>query len=359
MAIHATLTVSEETQGQCCDPAVGKAALTPLLPEPHISLICPLRDLTPLGTASTLGGLTMIDVSVYHDESKEGGYWHGLLIVPNTSRADLLGWLSEARRRSKYSDPLGIKNCNPSKTRRIACVSSWISAGVGSLLRHGTIPVDLGPVLEPGRGHRREPFLSPRPLNVKFGALHSPDGFASMGGPWTDLVETTLRIALKGLLHYQDLSSAEPLNIKSLILDGNRHYNRSLDEARVLGRLRGQLRSSITIADDARIVPLSSDHRCEPAAYGESQLLQLADCLIGGVRLLATDPSHHLVARGCLAPLRAIMDRFGAGTARMLNSRFGTNFTANSFGLTPEGEFEFSPVRCCQAEESEQLTLGF
>src|SRR6266545_5602791 len=302
----------------------------------------------------------MIDVSVYHDESKEGGYWHGLLIVPATSRGELLDWLREARRRSRYPDPLGIKNCSPSKRRRITCLSSWISAGVGSLPRHGSVPICLGPIVEPGRGHRRSPFRNPRPLNVKLGALHSPDGFASMMGIWADVVETTLRIALKGVLHYQDLSSeGQALNVRSLILDGDRHYNRSLDESRVLGRLRNELRGGITIADDASIVPLSSDHRREPAHYDDSQFLQLADCLIGGVRLLATEPSHHLVVGGNLEPLRAVMDRFSEGPARMLNSRFGTNFSATSFAITPGGQFEFAPVVCGWPDEPEQLQLGF
>jgi hypothetical protein len=201
---------------------------------------------------------------------------------------------------------------------------------------------------------------TPIPLNLKFGALHSPDGFALMGGTWTERVEITLRIALKGILHYQSVAGErEELNVVSLILDGDRHYSRSLDRTRVLDRLRSELREGISISPDAAILALSSDHRRAAGQYDNSQFLQLTDCLVGGVRLLVTEPTHHLVAGGRLEPLRAIMTRFEEGTARLRNSRFGTNFSASAFSIASDGRFEFVPLVCGSREVPEQPSLEF
>lgn len=48
---------------------------------------------------------------LYHDESKVGGYWHGILLVPIAQKQTLLQFLADASNNTNYFNfnPLGIK----------------------------------------------------------------------------------------------------------------------------------------------------------------------------------------------------------------------------------------------------------
>ena len=50
-----------------------------------------------------------MDYELYHDESKEGGFWHGMLLVPIVKKHTLLNLLSQARENTNYSEPISIK----------------------------------------------------------------------------------------------------------------------------------------------------------------------------------------------------------------------------------------------------------
>ena len=51
-----------------------------------------------------------MDYELYHDESLEGGYWHGILFVPVWKKQEYIELLADARRNFKYGNKLGIKN---------------------------------------------------------------------------------------------------------------------------------------------------------------------------------------------------------------------------------------------------------
>ena len=51
-----------------------------------------------------------MDYEIYHDESKEHGYWHGILLVPITSKSRIIEHLEQAREYVGYEHPLGIKS---------------------------------------------------------------------------------------------------------------------------------------------------------------------------------------------------------------------------------------------------------
>ena len=303
----------------------------------------------------------MMDVDIYHDESKQDGFWHGILVVPRDSRAELLDRLAVARATSGHEEPIGVKSCRSGKTRRISCLTAWVSVGVSALLHKGGEAFSTGKTLIPGKGHRVNLQRTARPLNAKFCALRCPENLGTLSGDWKENVETTLKITLKGALHYYATHpNAEAIRIRNLYVDGHEHYAGHLDETRILDRLRREAKPSITIAEDARLFDFSSDHRRAPKeAYDHCQLLQLADCLVGGVRLHVTAPEHHLVTAGHLSPLAAVMDRFEEGWARMRHSRYGMNFSMSSMELSQDG-FTFAPVRRARpgGASQAQLELG-
>ena len=51
-----------------------------------------------------------MEYELYHDESLEGGYWHGMLLVPIPNKQAYLDLLLTARNNTQHDRKLGIKN---------------------------------------------------------------------------------------------------------------------------------------------------------------------------------------------------------------------------------------------------------
>ena len=58
-------------------------------------------------------GQAEVIYDLYHDECKEGGYWHGFLFVPRQTRAERLGLLNRARENSEYQGHLHVIGASP------------------------------------------------------------------------------------------------------------------------------------------------------------------------------------------------------------------------------------------------------
>jgi hypothetical protein len=286
-----------------------------------------------------------MDVDIYHDESKEGGYWHGILVVPRASRVALLDMLASARVHTRFGAPVGVKGMKPGKPGKLNCLRSFMSIGVASMIRKGRAPYSTGRRTFVDGAHHPE-MATVSPLNVKFAVLRSASHFEDLAlDSHKKSVEITLRIGIKGLLHYaRTAPDFEPLCIRSLHVDGHEHYGGRLDEDRILGRLRGELRDGLTIAPDAGILDHTSDHsKASADAYDDCQLLQLTDSLVGGLRIGLTDTSHLVHKERCTSPLLAVYERSLGGWGRMQNSRWGMNFTASSVRVE-NGALCFEPV---------------
>ncbi|NLF02277.1 MAG: hypothetical protein GX601_15000, partial [Anaerolineales bacterium] len=265
---------------------------------------------------------------LYHDESKEAGYWHGILLVPEAEKARLVGLLCEARDAMAYRHPLSLKNVRENKKDVCGIAESWISIGVAALASRCRAGSD--PVVYWIRGQEgsREIGVLDRPIGAKFILLRERDGLRTMSGALDHgaRVETTFRMAAKGGLHYLG-SEEEPIHITRMHFDGHEHYRRHLSRERIVGRLQG-LRDYCSISEREDLIDdRRSDHRkeCVCQAYDDCQLLQLTDLLVGCFRTLlgvATKPIHAQLAY----PVRQLLDRYRAGWARMRNSRWRNAF---------------------------------
>ena len=99
--------------------------------------------------------------------------------------------------------------------------------------------------------------------------------------------EAFLRIALKGLLHYGfwGIDGYQfRVELCGVVLDGRDHLYREISRDRVLGRLKGELRENVYIAEEAYIDYVDSDHRKSGKPL-LSRMIQVNDLLLGAARL--------------------------------------------------------------------------
>lgn len=283
-----------------------------------------------------------MEYAVYHDESQEAGYWHGILLVPVSGRKRLLEVLHLIRANTRYKDPVSLKRLANTSGRLYRCIRAWLQFGTVSLmqtLKGNRVPYDVG-IDRP----RPEYRLLESPVAAKFILFRVRDGHQQLIGlpDHAAKIETTFRMGLKGGLQLF-AGSSKRIEIVSLHFDGYEHYQRRLDARRIIGRI-GPLRENVTIAPTAQICDDPGDYR-KPGSqsYDDCQLLQLTDLLVGGFRTLlghATHSSHPRVAE----PLRSLLDRWYKGPARMRNSRWRHGFCVSECYLE-DGEWQFSDIR--------------
>jgi hypothetical protein len=285
-----------------------------------------------------------MDYELYHDESREEGYWHGILLVPVSKKQTLVSYLGAVRENVRYPHPVGIKKVkNPG--RIYTCAECWVQIGVLSL-----ISVHKGPPLGVFLGNRvkgkKQYNQFTETIGCKFIVFREIDDHAKMSDrlDYGGKVETTFRIGLKGGLHFLG-SDKEPIRIEKMHFDGHKHYCRHVDRDRIVGRLTG-LRQYCSVADYLDLVDdRSSDHtRVDCQKYADCQLLQLTDLLVGCFRTALIGPTraiHTEIAR----PVKAIVGRYSKGYARMRNSRWRDSFCMSQSYLE-SGQWQFETIEC-------------
>jgi hypothetical protein len=77
-----------------------------------------------------------MEYDLYHDESKRGGYWHGMLLVPRSSRELLLDHLASVRVNTRYGNPVVLKGLDKCTGPQYRCIRAWISIGAASLMQN-------------------------------------------------------------------------------------------------------------------------------------------------------------------------------------------------------------------------------
>ncbi len=225
-----------------------------------------------------------MEYELFHDESKEEGFWHGMLLVPIAHKGKLVKHLIQSRKHLNYHAPLGIKKVKR-YGRVFSLARSWVHVGVAAMAssRKGApIPYYTG---------RREKGdnsidIFPDLIGTKFILFLEKDSFTKMCGSldYGGKFETTFRMGFKGGLHFLG-SDEEPIHIKKMYFDGHEHYQRHISRDRIISRLYG-LRGYCEIADNEYLInDNSSDHtRNDCQAYIDCQLLQLTDLMIGCFR---------------------------------------------------------------------------
>jgi len=294
---------------------------------------------------------------LYHDESLVGGYWHGMLLVPQSRKAWMLELLERARSNSRYSYPLGVKKVK-SRNRIYDCAKAWLTVGVASLrsqYKGDPVPIYLG-WKHPDQADFE--LLRER-VGAKFILFCERDSLQKMTGhkDHASKVETIFRMGLKGGLHFLG-EEQDPIRIEKIHFDGHEHHRRHIDRDRVVGRIQGlreycQISTLPDLIDDR-----SSDHRkFDAQPYEDCQFIQLTDLLVGAFRSLLSDNSKQLHV-ALAYPVESMLLRYRQGYARMQNSRWRNSFCMSQCYLEND-RWSFQRLEYERVGIPEQLELPF
>jgi len=276
---------------------------------------------------------------LYHDESKEGGYWHGMLLVPQNKRDVILKLLSEIRDRTKYPHFIHLQGLNK-KGKRFNCIRAWIQLGAGSLIQKSkgdpyTIFLTDGVKFSEKDGSPRTEFSEffsinhrDKLLGMKFILFKERGNHSMMGNLYPDhasKIETTFRMGMKAGIHYLG-GDDDTIEIDSIHFDGHEHYGRNIDKERIISRIYG-LRDYCSFGDGLKIYDKPSNHcRAGSQDSDDCQFLQLTDLLVGCFRLSLDDSTGQIQNEVAFPIKRLIDERWMKGYARMKNSRWFKGF---------------------------------
>jgi len=307
-----------------------------------------------------------MEYDAYHDESKEAGYWHGILFVPRPSRAKLLEHIKTIRRETNYEFPLSLKGL---KSHRdcFQCSRAAVQLVVAAMMQKTKGSVQNVYVSKrmydtysqhPATEYREIVQIT-EPLKLRFVVFRERNclKFLDPEGHFLDYgakVETTFRMGFKGGLHLL-FDENDSVTITSIHFDGYEHYRRQVDTGRIIGRLEGTLRPYCQIAKNIEVDDRTSDHRKDYAQdYDDCQFLQLADLLVGSFRTVLAD-SKNEVQTEVAHPVSELVEKWRAGPARMGNSRWNGGFCISQCYLE-DGKWKFSPLP--PKVQENQLGLG-
>jgi hypothetical protein len=283
-----------------------------------------------------------MEYDVYHDESQEAGYWHGILLVPRTTRQVFLSHLEEIRKSTGYRELVRLKGLDRTAGPRYRCTRAWLHFGVAALMQN--LKGKAFPFYTGKDGRNTEFAHLTSTIGARFIPSRVRDGHQQLTGypDHAAKVETTFRMALKGGLHLFAGESKE-LTVSSFHFDGHEHHQRRLDPARIIGRL-DSLRQQVTILDNASIFDDSGDHKRQVhQPYDDCQFLQLTDLLVSGFRTVLGHQTHEAQARVAF-PLGELAKRWHEGYARMKNSRWFRGFCISECYLEND-QWQFGDLR--------------
>jgi hypothetical protein len=283
-----------------------------------------------------------MDYELYHDESLEGGYWHGMLLVPAWNKKEFLDLLARARANTRYFDRIGIKKVDR-KGPIYNCASAWTQIGVACLrssAKGKAEPVFLGQQ-EKGK-LQYEPV---RLCGLKFILFRERDAHKGLTGhpDHASKIETTFRFGIKGGLHFLG-SEENPIHISRIHFDGHQHLRRHVDQDRIMQRI-GSLRQYCTISKRHDLIDdRHSNHRKPDSQdHEDCQFLQLTDILIGCFRTslgYRTRAIHAELAR----PVKNLVDKYDEGYPRMKKSRWANSFVISQCHLD-NGRWVFEGIQ--------------
>lgn len=294
---------------------------------------------------------------LYHDESQEDGYWHGMLLVPVGTKNELVNLLNLARSNTHVDNKISLKEVKK-KNRIYSCAYSWMSIGVASLaykfFNHRP-QIYLGNL---DANKRTYTFLNDI-IGTKFILFCERDSHNLMTGypDHASKIETTFRMGVKGGLHYLGCEE-NPIEVIKMHFDGYEHYQRHLDKKRIVGRLNG-LRDYCFIRENENLIDdRSSNHKLQNSqSYEDCQLLQLTDLFVGGFRNLLSDtrnPLHVELAQ----PLLKLKKKLDKGYARMKNSRWFKSICISQCYLEND-QWKFEDIEIKPIDTVSQLPFVF
>lgn len=282
-------------------------------------------------------------VWLYHDETKKAElptgkrHAHGILVVPETLT---LEWpLEESPLFGEVKSPSQQLSPREVFLSRVQAIRTGVEYD-GELHTSKMTGKQWGKREECGRRvldlscdflrHKGPNGELPYPF-FRFGALFFPPNtpylreFYSGDDPEKRLkyFETLMRIAVKGVLHYgytglDHVFASVEVEVHGLVVDGDEHLHRLIDEQRVIERLRPELRPGLSIAPRFEIRAVDSNPSVYAEGsreYGDSELLQVTDLFLGATRFIADGTYQGLCPSAGMVP--AMYKKLGSRSEKM------------------------------------------
>jgi hypothetical protein len=295
----------------------------------------------------------MIEYDVYYDESKEDGYWHGILFVPIETNAKLTSLLGEARNDYPFKHRLHfvcLGANEPTDSLRTKLTESYINIGCSALQQQkfekfqskakvGKFPKVIDPI--------RAKFVAYRAI------LNTEEMYGINRGA---LISRTLKSALKGAIHYL-FDETNDIGINRIFFEGEDPAG--VADAEIMYQLKNQKRDYIKKLPENFIFQTSDHNKLDEARHiNDSYILQLCDLLIGATRFSVISNVKESSSRyKASLPVRKILEYSNKPYARMKESRFYRGFSlaqAEKRG----GEWVFNNLQSIQRENmSNQVKL--
>lgn len=226
---------------------------------------------------------------IWHDESKEGSYHHGILMIPVDKKEGLIDLLKKVRDEYKFSYSQPIKfagSLKKSKTRR--CVSNHLSV-FSHIIQTQKIKGDnlVTKLYNPTEKYKYDReyshFLEINGLfDCRFGLLKIADNFETLNSDtYARKVETTFSFILKGCCHGM-FDKDNPIEIIKFYFDGDRHHGGKIDLSKII---TGNLRDYIKINNE---VFIDSRHRKERDEE-TGMIIDFIDNIVGAWRYKLND----------------------------------------------------------------------
>jgi len=291
-----------------------------------------------------------MDYELYHDESLEGGYWHGMLLVPTWIKKDFSDLLATARNNAGYFEKIGIKKVE-CKGRIYNCASAWAQIGVACLrstTKGKAEPVFLG-LKEKGKLQYGQVSL----YGMKFILFRERDSHKELEGfrDYASKIETTFRFGIKGGLHSLG-SNENPINISKIHFDGHEHYQRNVDADRIVKRIKG-LRDYCSFSPSQDLIDDRHSNHKKAGGQEENdcQFLQLTDILIGCFRTSLGYKTRNIHAE-LAKPINNLVNKYNEGYIRMKNSRWSNSFVISQCYLE-DGRWKFEAIERNDKKETQ------
>lgn len=299
-----------------------------------------------------------MDYELYHDESRENGYWHGMLLIPSNMKNIISNTLNEIRTNTNFANKVSFKDIRGTG-QKYDLAKAWIQIASGAL--RSKIGKDKFFYLN-GLKTKNKYIIANLPdiFGAKFILFRVINGFGDMSVTM-DLgkkVEITSRIGIKGGLHYL-FDDTNKVKITRIHFDGHEHYRRRLNKRIIVDRLSG-LRDYVEIDNIENIIDDdSSDHSkigfCQ--AYEDCQFQQLTDLIIGCMRvcILGSDNQYK---KSLTYPIQSILNRYYLGYARMKESRWFSSICMSESFLS-DGRWNFQKIQVQKKSDGVQLGLPY
>ena len=286
---------------------------------------------------------------LHYDESKEDGYWHGIIFVPVKNIDRLSGYLKEAREDYNFPYPLHFTKLRKNESinsPRTLLTESYISIGIASIQQQKFQK-------NPPKARIGRHLKIIGDIGSKFVVYRVVCDDRSLDRE--NAIEQTLKSALKGALHFL-FDGSRSIAVRRVVFEGAELQG--IDDESILRNLRGQTRSYIKRLP-TNFIAQSSDHTKLQRGQDtdDSYTLQLCDALLGGVRFAVVKNGEHPARSRVSKPLGELLKYADQPHVRMKQSRYYKGFSLAQAEMK-NGNWNFSNLHIREKEVgSRQINL--